>query len=62
MSTAERRPFINEAENLHALHIKEYPGYKYRPRKHTTNTPSINRDHHPTLGEGSLASNTGQSS
>lgn len=28
-----RQPFIEEAERLRQLHIKEYPGYKYRPKK-----------------------------
>lgn len=30
-----RQPFIEEAERLRQLHIKEYPGYKYRPKKKT---------------------------
>lgn len=32
----ERQPFIDEAEKLRQLHQKEYPDYKYRPRKKTT--------------------------
>ncbi|CAH0551634.1 unnamed protein product [Brassicogethes aeneus] len=32
----ERKPFIVEAEKLRQLHQKEYPDYKYRPRKKTT--------------------------
>jgi len=29
----ERRPFIDEAERLKLLHSREYPDYKYKPRK-----------------------------
>jgi hypothetical protein len=29
----ERRPFIDEAERLKMLHSREYPDYKYKPRK-----------------------------
>ncbi|XP_013137261.1 PREDICTED: transcription factor Sox-12-like [Papilio polytes] len=30
-----RQPFIDEAERLRQLHMREYPDYKYRPRKKT---------------------------
>jgi len=33
LSEADRLPFIREAERLRELHMREYPGYKYRPRK-----------------------------
>lgn len=36
LDEAERKPFIEEAENLRQLHMMEYPDYKYRPRKKTT--------------------------
>ena len=33
MTEDGRAPFIEEAERLRLLHQKEYPDYKYRPKK-----------------------------
>lgn len=33
LSAAEQRPFVNEAEKLRDFHAREFPGYKYAPRK-----------------------------
>ncbi|XP_060805790.1 putative transcription factor SOX-14 [Amyelois transitella] len=33
LNDEERQPFIDEAERLRQLHMREYPDYKYRPRK-----------------------------
>lgn len=36
LNDEERQPFIDEAERLRQLHMREYPDYKYRPRKKVT--------------------------
>lgn len=38
LNDEERQPFIDEAERLRQLHMREYPDYKYRPRKKTAKT------------------------
>lgn len=49
LTEEERRPFIDEAERLKMLHIREYPDYKYKPRKRLkkgllTNNSSVHID------------------
>ncbi len=38
LSESDRQPYIDEAERLRILHQKEYPDYKYKPRKKPKNS------------------------
>jgi HMG (high mobility group) box len=40
LSDAERQPFVREAERLRVLHSREYPDYKYRPKKKSKESKS----------------------
>jgi len=41
LSDDERKPFVEEAERLRVLHGREYPDYKYRPRKRLKPSPAL---------------------
>ena len=54
LSEIERRPFVDEAERLKMLHLREYPDYKYKPRKRLKKgAMTINSSVHIDTSEGS---------
>ena len=46
LSEAQRKPYREEAERLKQLHNREYPNYKYRPRKKSKDPLKCINDRH----------------
>lgn len=40
LADGEKKPYVEESERLRVLHMKQYPDYKYRPRKRGTKKPA----------------------
>ena len=60
LSEPDRQPYIEEAERLRVLHQKEYPDYKYKPRKKIKPSESPSRDPSASGGGGGKEGEKGQ--
>ncbi|CAF2012604.1 unnamed protein product [Rotaria magnacalcarata] len=59
MSLRERQPYMEESERLKQLHARQYPAYKYQPRKRgKTNQPTNAVPNSPSISGSSSSSSS----
>jgi transcription factor SOX2 (SOX group B) len=51
LTEEQKRPFIDEAKRLRAIHMKEHPDYKYRPRRKTKTLMKKDKYGLPGMGQ-----------
>jgi len=57
LNEEEKRPYIDEAKRLRAVHMKEHPDYKYRPRR--KNKSLLKKEKIGTLSTGNSGAGAG---